>query len=177
MANVSQAAITRLNAVGVLLVVLGIAAILTPVVAGSAVVTVIGVILFAAGIVPIIRALKSRDKLEKALSYTLGIITAFAGVAVIGHPLFGLAFLTLLLMVYFVVEGIWKMVVSFRYRPATGWIWLLLSGAGSLVLGFLLWSQWPMSGMWAVGVLVGANLLGTGLSLVALASTLKKVNG
>jgi uncharacterized membrane protein HdeD (DUF308 family) len=102
----------------------------------------------------------------------LGVITALAGIAVIGHPLFGLAFLTLLLVGYFVVEGVWKIVVSFRYKPATGWNWLLASGVLSLLLGLLIWSQWPVSGMWAVGVLVGVNLFGTGLALVTLASTL-----
>jgi uncharacterized membrane protein HdeD (DUF308 family) len=162
MGNVSQAAIGRLRWLGVLLVVLGIAAILTPAVAGNAVIVVIGCILVAAGVVPILRALKTSEKLEKILSLTLGIITALAGVAVIGHPLFGLAFLTLLLMGYFIVEGVWKIAVSFRYRPATGWVWLLLSGAGSLILGLFIWGQWPVSGMWAVGVLVGMNLLGTG---------------
>jgi uncharacterized membrane protein HdeD (DUF308 family) len=97
-----------------------------------------------------------------------------AGISVVAHPLFGLAFLTLLLVVYFLVEGIWKIIVSFRYRPATGWIWLLLSGTASLLLGFLIWDQWPISGMWAVGVMVGINLLSTGLAFVALAATLKK---
>jgi membrane protein HdeD len=174
MEHASKATISRLNWLGVLLVILGVASILTPAVAGSVVVIVIGVILVAAGIVPVVRALKTPDQLEKGLSLTLGIITALAGIAVIAQPIFGLAFLSLLLVGYFVTEGIWKMVVAFRYRPTTGWIWLLLSGAMSLILGLLIWEQWPISGMWAVGVLVGINLLGTGLSLVALASTLKK---
>jgi len=104
----------------------------------------------------------------------LGIVTALAGIAVIGHPLFGLAFLTLLLVGYFVAEGVWKIVVSFRYKPARGWKGLLASGVLSLLLGLLIWSQWPVSGMWAVGVLVGVNLLGTGLALVTLASALGK---
>ncbi|NIO42670.1 MAG: HdeD family acid-resistance protein, partial [Burkholderiales bacterium] len=82
---------------------------------------------------------------------------------VIGHPLLGLTFLTLLLVVYFLIEGIWKVIASFRYRPATGWLWLLISGVISLVLGWLIWMQWPISGMWAVGVLVGVNLLSTGI--------------
>jgi len=99
------------------------------------------------------------------------------GIAVIGHPLFGLAFLTLLLVGYFVAEGVWKIVVSFRYNTATGWKWLLLSGVLSLILGLLIWRQWPVSGMLAVGVLVGVNLLGTGLALVKLASTMNKLLG
>ena len=167
-------AIEHLNWLGIVLIALGVAAVLTPAVAGSAVVMVIGFILLLAGIVPIIRGLKAEASMEKAMGIILGIITALAGIAVIGHPLFGLAFLTLLLVGYFVAEGVWKIVVSFRYKPATGWKWLLVSGVLSLILGLLIWSQWPVSGMWAVGVLVGVNLLGTGLALVTLASTLNK---
>jgi uncharacterized membrane protein HdeD (DUF308 family) len=111
------------------------------------------------------------------MGLVLGTVSALAGIAVIGHPLFGLAFLALLLMGYFVVEGVSKIVVSFRYRPAAGWTWLLASGVQSLLFGLLIWSQWPVSGMWAVGVLVGLNLLGTGLALVTLASTLNKSLG
>jgi uncharacterized membrane protein HdeD (DUF308 family) len=64
--------------------------------------------------------------------------------------------------------------VSFRFRPARGWLWLLLSGGVSLVLGALLWSQWPMSGLWAVGVLVGLNLMSTGFVLLKSASMLRE---
>jgi len=174
MGHETRAAIERLNWLGIVLIALGVAAVLTPAVAGSAVVIVIGFILLIAGIVPIVRGLKAEAGMEKAMSLILGIIITLAGIAVIGHPILGLAFLTLLLVGYFVAEGVWKIVVSFRYKPATGWKWLLASGALSLLLGLLIWSQWPVSGMWAVGVLVGVNLFGTGLALVTLASTLNK---
>jgi uncharacterized membrane protein HdeD (DUF308 family) len=52
----------------------------------------------------------------------------------------------------------------------------LASGVLSLILGLLIWSQWPVSGLWAVGVLVGVNLLGTGMALVTLASALNKLH-
>ena len=174
MGNEKQSAIEHLHWLGIVLIALGVAAVLTPAVAGSVVVMVIGFILLLAGIVPIVRGLKAESSMEKAMGLILGIITALAGIAVIGHPLFGLAFLTLLLVIYFVAEGVWKIVVSFRYKPATGWKWLLASGLLSLILGLLIWNQWPVSGMWAVGALVGVNLLGTGLALAALASTLNK---
>jgi len=174
MGHETRSAIQRLNWLGIVLIALGVAAVLTPAVAGSAVVIVIGFILLIAGIVPIVRGLNVEAGMEKAMGLILGIITALAGIAVIGHPLLGLAFLTLLLVGYFVAEGVWKIVVSFRYKPATGWKWLLASGALSLLLGLLIWTQWPVSGMWAVGVLVGVNLFGTGLALVTLASTLNK---
>jgi uncharacterized membrane protein HdeD (DUF308 family) len=175
MGNERKSATEHLYWLGIVLIALGVAAVLAPVVAGSALVIVIGFILLLAGIVPIVRELKAEASMEKAIGLILGIITALTGIAVIGHPLFGLAFLTLLLVGYFVAEGVWKILVSFRYKPAAGWKWLLVSGVLSLILGLLIWRQWPVSGMWAVGVLVGVNLLGTGLALVTLASTLKSL--
>jgi uncharacterized membrane protein HdeD (DUF308 family) len=121
-----------------LLDALRILAVVAPVVAGSALVILIGFILLIAGTVPIVRELKADASKERTVGLILGIITALAGIAVIGHPLFGLAFLTVLLVGYFVVEGAWKIVVSFRYRPATSWKWLLASGVLSLVLGLLI---------------------------------------
>jgi uncharacterized membrane protein HdeD (DUF308 family) len=177
MGNERRSAIEILLWLGIALIALGLAAVVAPVVAGSALVIVIGFILLIAGTVPIVRELKAEASKERTIGLILGIITALAGIAVIGHPLFGLKFLTVLLVGYFVVEGAWKIVVSFRYKPATGWKWLLASGVLSLVLGLLIWNQWPVSGMWAVGVLVGVNLLGTGLALVTLASTLNKSLG
>jgi len=177
MENEKRSAIEHLQWLGIVLIALGVGAVLAPAVAGSALVIVIGLILLIAGIVPIVRELKAEASMEKAVGLTLGIITALTGIAVIGHPLFGLAFLTLLLVIYFVAEGVSKIVASFRYKPASGWKWLLASGVLSLVLGLLIWKQWPVSGLWAVGVLVGVNLLGTGLALVTLASTMNKALG
>ncbi len=70
----------------------------------------------------------------------------------------------------FILEGIWKIVSSLSYRSASGWVWVLGSGVLSLLLGLLIWNQWPVSGMWAVGVLVGVDLLSTGISMVVLSS-------
>ena len=174
MGSEGRSAFEHLHWLGIVLIALGVGAVLAPVVAGSALVIVIGFILLIAGTIPIVRELKAEASKERTIGLTLGIITALTGIAVIGHPLFGLAFLTVLLVGYLVAEGVWKIVASFRYKPATGWTGLLASGALSLVLGLMIWGQWPVSGMWAVGVLVGVNLLGTGLALVTLASTLNK---
>ena len=163
----------RLNWLGILLIVLGVVSILSPAVAGGAVVTVVGLILLVAGVVQVLRALQMAGS-EKLLTIALGVIAALAGIAVVLHPILGLAFLTLLLAVYFGAEGVWKIFAAFRYRPAAGWGWLLSSGVLSLVLGWLIWSQWPLSGLWAVGVLVGVNLLGTGASLVTLSQVSAK---
>lgn len=84
----------------------------------------------------------------------MGAITGLAGIAVLSHPLYGLAALSLVLSLFFVIEGVWNIISCFSYRPASGWMAVLLSGVLGLVLGLMIWNQWPLSGLWAVGVLV-----------------------
>jgi uncharacterized membrane protein HdeD (DUF308 family) len=176
MSNPSAPDPKRLRTLGITLIVLGIIAVVAPVIAGGTVVIIIGGLMLLAGIGQIYQGWNETSGSSKLMSLILGFITALAGVLVLGHPLLGLSFLTLLLAAFFVVEGIWKIVVSFSYRPATGWVWMLIGGGLSVVLGMLIWNQWPVSGMWAVGLLVGIDLLSTGTATLAVASTLRSVD-
>lgn len=166
---------TSLTIMGIVSIILGVVAITAPLVAGKAVVIVIGVSLLMTGIVQIITGLRAEGWSHRLPPLVLGAITAVAGFGVVGHPLFGLSFLTLLIAIFFVVEGIWKIIGSFSYRPASGWLAVLVSGILTLMLGAMIWSQWPVSGMWAVGVLVGVDLVMTGISLLMLATTINRV--
>ena len=166
-------ATSALTLMGILLVVFGALAIATPLVAGTAVVIVIGVLMLVAGITQIISGLRSDGISNSLAPLLLGVITSLAGVGVLGHKLLALGFLTLLLAAFFIIGGIGKIVASFGYRPATGWLAMLFSGVITLALGGLIWKQWPMSGDWAVGVLVGVDLLTTGFSLIAIAATMR----
>ncbi len=165
----------RLMMLGITLLVLGAIALLAPLFAGSAVVITIGVVLLVAGIGQFMQGVRAESWRDKMLSLFLGVVTGLCGIFVIGHPLLGLGFLTVLLVAYFVVEGVWKIIAAFNYRPASAWVWMLISGVLSLLLGLLIWNQWPVSGMWAVGVLVGVDLISTGLSMVMLGSALRRV--
>jgi len=160
---------------GVALMIFGAIAIATPAVMGAAVVMVIGAILLISGGVQLVHGLREESWASKFLGIILGVITAICGLAVLAHPLFGLTILTLVLAIFFVVEGIWKLIVSFSFRPAPGWLAMLFSGILGFLLGFLIWKQWPLSGMWAVGILIGVDLLVTGCSMLALAMTIKRV--
>jgi uncharacterized membrane protein HdeD (DUF308 family) len=103
-----------------------------------------------------------------------GAIGIVAGIAVLAHPFYGLAALSLVLAVFFLMDGLWKIVNSFSYRPAAGWLAVLASGLVAVALAWMIWRQWPVSGLWAVGILVGVDLLSTGLALITLALTWKK---
>jgi len=166
---------TPLLMMGVLLILLGVVAIATPAVAGTTVIIVVGVMLLLAGIGQVISGFRSEGMTHRLPPIILGLITAAAGIGVLAHPILGLKFLTILLMAFFIFEGVWKIFISFSYRPATGWLGMLFSGIFSLVFAWLIWVQWPVSGMWAVGVLVGVDLLMTGIALVAIAYTVRQV--
>ncbi len=165
----------RFLLMGLVLSVLGVVSIASPAVAGTAVVYVIGGMLLLAGVFQVFAAWRSEGWSDKIVPSIIGVLTILAGSSVLAHPLLGMATLALMLSVVFIVEGVWKIVASFSYRPAPGWLAILASGAIALVLGVMIWRQWPLSGLWAVGILVGVDLLSTGISFIVLAMTIRKL--
>jgi uncharacterized membrane protein HdeD (DUF308 family) len=73
------------------------------------------------------------------------------------------------------VDGIFGAILAFQIRPEKGWGWMLFSAVLSVLLSFLLLMEWPFSGMWAIGTLVGIILLFVGFSLISIGSTAKKL--
>lgn len=159
---------------GVTLVLLGVGSMISPAIAGNAVVYLIGGLLLLTGLVQFLVGWQTESWREKLVRLIHGGISTVGGIAVMAHPFYGLAALSLVLAIFFGIEGIWKIVSSFSYRSVPGWIALLMSGALDLILGILIWRQWPVSGLWAVGILVGVNLFSTGMAFVALAMTWKR---
>jgi uncharacterized membrane protein HdeD (DUF308 family) len=165
--------VNRMMWLGWALVALGLVSICSPFVAGKAAVFLIGLILLAAGLGLLLESFQTEGGSGRLLTLVLGVITSVSALFVFAHPLLGLGVLTFLLVIYFVADGLWKIVASFRNMSAPGWLWLLASGALSLLLALLIWRDWPVSGLYAVGVLIGVNLLSTGIALVAFARSLK----
>jgi len=160
--------------IGLVLTVFGILVLLSPAAVGGAVVKVVALVLIVTGLVQLLHSLRSGSPTNKFVAAVLGAVVAGVGVLVWFNPEVGSGFLTALLMIFFVVNGLWKMAYSLRLRRFKGWIWLLLSGLLSLVFVYLLWSQWPLSGAWAIGVLVGLDLVLVGIALVIVSRALKK---
>ena len=85
----------------------------------------------------------------------------------ISQPVSALATLTLFLAAYFVASGIVQAVAAFGARPEPGWGWVMFGGVLSLILGLMIWRQFPISGVWALGTLVGIQLVFSGWTLIA----------
>ena len=167
---------STLMLIGVVLVIFGVLLLLSPAAVGGAVVKLVALILVVTGVVQLMHSLRSGTVTNRTVAAVLGAIVAGVGVLVWFNPELGSGFLTALLIIFFVVNGLWKISYAMRFRRFSGWAWLLASGTLSLVFVWLLWMQWPLSGAWAIGVLVGLDLLLTGVVLILLARALRKAH-
>jgi uncharacterized membrane protein HdeD (DUF308 family) len=160
---------------GIMLAVFGAVLLFSPVAAGEWVVRLVSLILMVTGVVQLVQAFRSGVSMGSLIGGLLGVVVAGVGVMVWQNPVIGSGVLTGLLMIFFIVNGLWKLSTAIRFRRLPGWLWMLFSGVLSLVFVYLLWSQWPLSGAWAIGVLVGLDLLLSGISMIILAGAVKKV--
>ena len=74
-------------------------------------------------------------------------------------------------MVYFFADGLTALLLALQLRPVGGGAWMLLSGLASLLVGAVMWMQWPTSGEWGIGLLIGIKLLVDGATLIGLGAT------
>jgi uncharacterized membrane protein HdeD (DUF308 family) len=155
---------------GIALVILGFLAILAPMFAGSMVSMLIGVLMVAAGIARLIWAFSAGSFGKGILTFLLGGLLILTGLVMLFRPGIGMATLAMILAIFFLADGIFEIVAAFKVKPEKGWGWLLFGGIVSIILAGLIFWQWPFSGMWAVGVLVGVKLLFAGFAIIALGS-------
>ncbi len=159
---------------GIISLILGSAAIVTPLVATGFVVLVIGVVLIVNGISQLIHCFKT----EKTGSFIWSLVTAvifiIAGGLVLARPLLGAVTLTLIMAVFFILEGITKIATGFKLKPAPNWNWLFFSGLLSLLLGVIIFSGWPGDTTWVPGMFLGIDLVFGGWSLIMISLAAKR---
>ena len=151
-------------------VVLGALAIALPFATGVAITYVIGALLVLGGLVHAGHAFTGRGWKRSLWQGTLAAVSIVAGVVLLTNPIVGLVSLTLLVIAYLLVDGIAELWLSLRMGSESGRGWIAASGVVSLVLAGILWAGFPVDALWVVGVVVGASLLATGLSMIAVAN-------
>jgi len=154
---------------GFLIVILGLFAMMSPAMSGVAVTLMVATLLIIAGTSGVIFAFSSTSFGEGVLKFVFGGITAAAGVAIFLQPGMALVSLTLFLAIYFVVDGIFHIYAGFQLEDGKGWV--IFNGVVTLLLGAMIWKGWPVSGVWAVGILVGFKLVMSGMVMMTLKST------
>jgi uncharacterized membrane protein HdeD (DUF308 family) len=162
-------------ALGVVTVIAGVLAMGAPMASGLGIVVFIGIAMAIAGVARTIGAFSAGSFGQGTLAFIGGILTFGAGLILAARPGIGLATLTLMIGGYLLVDGISGAVLAFHVRPESGWGFMLFSAVMGVILGFLLLREWPLSGLWAIGTLVGVNLLFSGFSLISVGSAARRV--
>jgi len=153
---------------GILLIVLGGLAIAFPFVTTIATKIFLGWLFLIGGIVQIFHAFSTKGWSEFFLDLLMGVLFLIAGGWLAFFPLTGIITLTIFLAAMFVAQGVIEIVMAFRIRPLDGWGWMFLAGLVALAVGILILFDLPSSAAWAIGLLVGINLLMTGLAYLLL---------
>jgi uncharacterized membrane protein HdeD (DUF308 family) len=153
-------------ALGVLLMVLGIVAISCSILTTLASVVLFGWLLVVSGVVQAIHAFwRERKWSGFFLDLFAGVLSFVVGFMLLANPLAGAKTLTLLIAMFLFIGGVERIIVSlmghFHHRR-----WLLLNGVIDVVLGVMIWREWPYSGLWVIGLFVGIDMLFSGWSLL-----------
>ena len=159
---------------GVLEIILGIVVLSAPLAGGLAVTTVIGFAMLVGGIARLFAAFFADSFGTGALAFLWGLLVAATGFYIFTNPGLGLATLTIVLSMMFFVSGLSECIVAFQVKPADGWGWTLTGGIISVLLAIMIWRQFPLSGLWLVGTLVGFHLIFAGMSTLTIGSAARK---
>jgi uncharacterized membrane protein HdeD (DUF308 family) len=156
---------------GIILLVLGVAAIVLPLIATVAVEIIIGWLLLMSGIVGLIATFRMRQAPGFWWSLLSAILGIAAGVLLLRWPLSGVLSLTLILTVFFVIEGVASIFYALEHKRelSARWGWMLISGALDLILGGLIFLGLPGTAAWAIGLLVGINMVFGGSAIISMA--------
>ena len=154
---------------GGLLIAAGVLAIIYPVLFSAAVVVLLGWLLIISGAVQGLSLIGARHVPHFWLQLISVILAVLIGCLFLRDPAQGLMTIALLLIVFFMIEGISKVVFALTIRPFPNWGWVLASGLVGILLALILWANLPVTALWLVGVLLGINLISVGAAIGYLA--------
>jgi uncharacterized membrane protein HdeD (DUF308 family) len=155
-------------ALGVVYLLAGLIALGSVVMATVASVFVVGVMMIIAGVAEVFSAFQIKSWGKFLLWVLLGVLYILAGFVTFENPLLAAALLTLILGASLVASGIMRIILAFSMKQETPWIWILLSGAITLLLGLLILAHWPVSSLYILGLFLGIDLVMAGAGWIGL---------
>lgn len=175
--NILRQASTASILWGVLLIIFGILAVGSPFLAAVAVNVLLAWLIVLAGAVHIMLAFRAHGAGSLIWKLLVGLAYVFFGAYLLMHPVLAVASLTLVLASLFLIEGILDIVLFFTMRAMQGSSWVLVDGIITLLLGLMIYMQWPSSAAWAIGTLVGVSMIISGITRVMLSLAVRKSAG
>jgi uncharacterized membrane protein HdeD (DUF308 family) len=161
---------------GIAVIILGLAAIIVPPIAGLFATVVLGWLLLVAGVVGLVATFRAREAPGFAWSLLSAVAAVVAGGLLLWNPLQGLVTLTYVLIAFFIVDGVLNIILGIVHRrELTGkWEWMLVNGVIDLILAGIIILGFPGTLVWAFGLLVGIDMIFGGGTLIAVALEARK---
>jgi uncharacterized membrane protein HdeD (DUF308 family) len=170
--NTSVAGTGRGNMIwGILMLICGFLAITIPLASGIGIAIILGWLLLISGVWHLLFGFRSGSGVGGFLwQLLLAIVYCAAGLMLTLYPLAGLAWLTLVLATFLLIEAALEFILYFNIRGRMHAGWVLVDAFITLLLGILIWAHWPSSSVWAIGTLIGISLIFSGISRLMLSS-------
>jgi uncharacterized membrane protein HdeD (DUF308 family) len=156
---------------GVIMTILGVLAVIWPQISTVAVDVYVGWLFLLSGVVGLATMFLAQDVQAFLWLLLTAALSLFVGIVLLWHPVEGAVSLTLVLIAFFIVEGIFQIAASISYRDVfpDSWGWMLASGIADLILAALIIKGWPSTAGWALGLIVGVNLVTSGAAIIMVA--------
>jgi uncharacterized membrane protein HdeD (DUF308 family) len=158
-----------LLALGIVFVILGFIGLGMSFAVTMASVLMFGVLLLIGAGAQFVDAAKRKGWESIIWHVLIALLYAVAGIAVIADPLAASAILTLMLAATLIIVGLARGIIAFKMRAAKNWVWLLLGGLVSVILGVIIMAGWPVSGLWVIGLFVSIELMVNGWTYIFVA--------
>ena len=158
---------------GAIAIFFGVLCMIAPVLTGISIALIVGFFVLAGGFARIFWAFKAGSMGRGILTFVIGVLTVICGLMLVSDPVLASGFLTIMLAFYLFVDGIAEIAAGNRMRPQPGSGWMIFGGVLSLLLGAMIWSQYPLSGAWAIGILLGIKLFSVGLIMITGGSVIR----
>ena len=158
----------------VVLILLGMLAIALPGFTSFGVVRVLAWLIIFDGVTQLVQAFRAESGGRAIWKFLVALLYIAGGIYLLVHPTLGLIGLTFAMAVFFFAEGVMELANYISTRTRNGSHWLLLHGIASLLLGLVIWRRWPISSLWAVGMLVGIGMIMTGVTRLMMALAVRR---
>jgi uncharacterized membrane protein HdeD (DUF308 family) len=161
-------------ALGVVYLIAGIIALGSVAMATVATVFIVGIMMLIAGVVEIISAFQVKTWGKFLLWLLLGALYVLAGFVTFENPLLAAAVLTLVLGISLIVCGIMRIILAFSMKEGMPWVWIVISGVITFLLGAIILAHWPVSSIYVLGIFLGVDLVFAGAGWIGLGLGLRR---
>jgi len=158
----------------ILIIIIGLLAIGLPLATSFGVVLIIGWLLIFSGVTQVLHAFQTKAVASIFWKFIVALLYLGVGIYFLARPLLGVAGLTLALGLFFLAEAVMDFFGYWKARNSNGSGWILFDGIGTLILGLLIWRQWPLSSTWAIGTLVGVSIMMSGITRLMITLAARK---